>query len=62
MPRKNQPTIIFQPIQEERDRLEAYCKAQQRSMTEVLRELIRTLPDYREKTMQDVIEKLIDNA
>lgn len=62
MPRKNQPTVIFQPTQDEKDRLDAYCDAQQRSMTAVLRDLIRTLPDYREKTMQAVIEQLTDNA
>ncbi|HEY9740063.1 MAG TPA: hypothetical protein V6C90_06190 [Coleofasciculaceae cyanobacterium] len=43
MPRKNQPTVVFQPSQEELQLLDDYCKSSNRSRTDVLRELIRTL-------------------
>lgn len=43
MPRKNQPTVVFQPSQEELKLLDDYCKSSNRSRTDVLRELIRTL-------------------
>lgn len=43
MPRKNQGWVTFQATPEERQLLDAYCQRTQRSKTEVLRELIRTL-------------------
>lgn len=45
MPKQGLPYINFQPTQAERDKLEAYCKATSRTKTEVLRELIRSLPN-----------------
>ena len=43
MPRKNQGWITFQTSAEERQILEAYCQQTQRSKTEILRELVRSL-------------------
>lgn len=43
MPRKDQGWITFQATPEEREILESYCQQNQRSKTEVLRELIRRL-------------------
>jgi hypothetical protein len=43
MPRKEQGWITFQASPEERALLEQYCRQAQRSKTEVLRELIRSL-------------------
>ncbi|MGV2827675.1 TOBE domain-containing protein [Myxosarcina sp. GI1(2024)] len=43
MPRKKQGWITFQSSSEERQLLEAYCQQTQRSKTEVLRELLRSL-------------------
>lgn len=37
------PTICFQPSEAEREILETYCQQQERTMTDVLRELIRGL-------------------
>ena len=45
MPKQGLPYINFQPTQAERDKLEAYCKATSRTKTEVMRELIRSLPE-----------------
>jgi hypothetical protein len=43
MPRKEQGWITFQASSEERTLLERYCRQAQRTKTEVLRELIRSL-------------------
>jgi hypothetical protein len=43
MPRKEQGWITFQASNEERTLLERYCRETQRTKTEVLRELIRSL-------------------
>ena len=43
MPRKEQGWITFQSSEEERKILEEYCQQSQRSKTEILRELVRTL-------------------
>jgi hypothetical protein len=43
MPRKEQGWITFQASPEERALLERYCRQAQRTRTEVLRELIRSL-------------------
>ncbi len=43
MPRKEQGWITFQSSEEERKILEQYCLQSQRSKTEILRELVRTL-------------------
>ena len=45
MPRKNATSITFQATPEEKEQLQAYCDAHQRSQTEILRELIRSLPN-----------------
>lgn len=48
MPRgSNQPYINFQPTLEEKEILEAFCKAHQQTKTAVLRDLIKNLPDCR---------------
>ncbi len=43
MPRKDQGWITFQLPEAERQSLESYCEQTQRSKTDVLRELVRTL-------------------
>lgn len=43
MPRKQQGWITFQSSEEERKILEDYCQTSQRSKTEILRELVRSL-------------------
>ncbi|MBD0268961.1 MAG: TOBE domain-containing protein [Cyanobacteria bacterium Co-bin8] len=43
MPRKNQGWITFQASAEERQILESYCQRSQRTKTEILRELVRSL-------------------
>lgn len=43
MPRKEQGWITFQSSEEERRILEQYCVQSQRTKTEILRELVRTL-------------------
>ena len=43
MPRKQQGWITFQSSEEERKILEEYCQQSQRSKTEILRELVRSL-------------------
>lgn len=43
MPRKEQGWITFQSSEEERLILEQYCQESQRTKTEILRELVRTL-------------------
>jgi molybdopterin-binding protein len=43
MPRKEQGWITFQSSEEERKILEQYCQQSQRSKTEILRELVRSL-------------------
>lgn len=43
MPRKQQGWITFQSSEEERKILEEYCQQSQRTKTEILRELVRSL-------------------
>jgi len=43
MPRKQQGWITFQSSPEEREILEQYCQQSQRTKTEILRELVRSL-------------------
>jgi molybdopterin-binding protein len=43
MPRKEQGWITFQSSEEERQILEEYCQQFQRTKTEILRELVRSL-------------------
>ncbi|HEY9672890.1 MAG TPA: molybdopterin-binding protein, partial [Waterburya sp.] len=43
MPRKQQGWITFQSSQEEQKILEQYCQQSQRTKTEILRELVRSL-------------------
>jgi molybdopterin-binding protein len=43
MPRKEQGWITFQSSEEERKILEQYCQQSQRTKTEILRELVRSL-------------------
>ncbi len=46
MPRKEQGWITFQTSQEERKILEDFCKESQRTKTEILRELVRSLGNH----------------
>lgn len=50
--KKDAAKIFFQPSYIEKDVLEAYCKHHQRSKSDVLREFIRTLPDYRSQVTE----------
>jgi molybdopterin-binding protein len=43
MPRKQQGWVTFQTSEEERKILEEFCQQSQRSKTEILREMVRTL-------------------
>jgi len=43
MPRKQQGWVTFQSSEEERQILEQHCQVSQRSKTEILRELLRSL-------------------
>ncbi|HEY9598088.1 MAG TPA: molybdopterin-binding protein [Cyanophyceae cyanobacterium] len=45
MPRKEQGWITFQSSEEERQILEEYCQQSQRTKTEILRELVRSLTE-----------------
>lgn len=51
MPRKEQGWITFQSSEDERALLEQYCQESQRTKTEILRELIRSL----DSTPQDSV-------
>ncbi|MBC7971143.1 MAG: TOBE domain-containing protein [Verrucomicrobia bacterium] len=51
MPRKEQGWITFQSSEDERALLEQYCQESQRTKTEILRELIRSL----DSTLQDSV-------
>jgi len=53
MPRKEQGWITFQSSEEERTLLEQYCQESQRSKTEVLRELVRSLTQQWQKVSQN---------
>jgi molybdopterin-binding protein len=46
MPRKEQGWITFQTSQEEREILEEFCQESQRTKTEILRELVRSLNQH----------------
>ncbi len=46
MPRKEQGWITFQSSEEERQILEKYCHLSQRTKTEILRQLVRSLPEF----------------
>ncbi len=53
MPRKDQGWITFQLSEVERQLLESYCVQTQRSKTDVLRELVRTLaPEIPDRNLQ----------
>jgi molybdopterin-binding protein len=47
MPRKDQGWITFQTSEEERRLLEEFCHLSQRSKTEILRELVRSLGEQK---------------
>lgn len=59
MPRKEQGWITFQSSEEERKILDQYCQKSQRTKTEILRELVRSLnqqspsPPSQEGTQED---------
>ncbi|XWK91198.1 MAG: TOBE domain-containing protein [Phormidium sp.] len=53
MPRKEQGWITFQSSEEERNLLEQYCQESQRSKTEVLRELVRSLTQNWQKVSEN---------
>ncbi len=52
MPRKQQGWITFQTSEEERQILEQYCQQSQRTKTEILRELVRSLNKQQKSTKQ----------
>jgi molybdopterin-binding protein len=53
MPRKNQGWITFQASEEERQILEDYCDRTQRTKTDILRELVRSLEHKPEPPLAD---------
>lgn len=53
MPRKNQGWITFQASEEERQILEDYCQRSQRTKTDILRELVRSLDSAPEPPLAD---------
>ena len=53
MPRKQQGWITFQSSESEQQFLEQYCQKSQRTKTEVLRELIRSLGSLSQWGMQE---------
>ena len=57
MPRKQQGWVTFQSSEEERQILEQHCQVSQRSKTEILRELLRSL-----KSPSDLIESSSDQG
>jgi molybdopterin-binding protein len=65
MPRKQQGWITFQSSEEERKILEEYCQQSQRTKTEILRELVRTLnqepPSPQASHSQQTKEQTSDN-
>ncbi len=67
MPRKDQGWITFQTSEEERQILEEFCQLSQRTKTEILRELVRSLSqpstaktptELEPATPEDVLEPL----
>jgi molybdopterin-binding protein len=65
MPRKQQGWITFQSSEEERKILEEYCQQSQRTKTEILRELVRSLnpepPSPQASHSQQTKEQTSDN-
>lgn len=59
MPRKDQGWITFQLPEAERQMLERHCEQTQRSKTDVLRQLVRTLD---QKTDQKTNQKMSDRS
>jgi molybdopterin-binding protein len=53
MPRKEQGWITFQSSEEERQILEEYCQQSQRTKTDILRELVRSLGDIAPHTPEN---------
>lgn len=51
MPRKSQGWITFQASEEERKILDDYCQRTQRSKTDILRELVRSLDQHDSATV-----------
>jgi len=66
MPRKQQGWITFQSSEEERQMLELHCQQAQRSKTEVLRELVRSLsqplPSSSNPSIQPRVQDSVDTA
>ena len=50
--KKDAAKVFFQPSYAEKGILDAYCEVVGRSKTDVLREYIRTLPDYRSQVTE----------
>ena len=71
MPRKQQGWITFQSSEEERQILEQYCQQSQRTKTEILRELVRSLtphspspqsPTHKPNGKQDFVTSKVEQA
>ncbi|MFK0730876.1 MAG: molybdopterin-binding protein [Gloeotrichia echinulata GP01] len=66
MPRKEQGWITFQTSEEERKILQEFCNQSQRTKTEILRELVRSLNQHSSPTeavpTNDVKQQNTDNA
>ncbi|TAF12195.1 MAG: transporter [Nostocales cyanobacterium] len=60
MPRKEQGWVTFQTSEDERKILEEFCQHSQRTKTEILRELVRSLHKYSsaEKSLPTTQEKV----
>ncbi|OLP16343.1 transporter [Leptolyngbya sp. 'hensonii'] len=54
MPRKEQGWVTFQTSEEERRILEAFCQQSQRTKTEILRELVRSLNQEHQSTEEQL--------
>lgn len=57
MPRKQQGWITFQSSEEERQILEQYCQQSQRTKTETLRELVRSLNQPMPNLLKSLVQQ-----
>ncbi len=61
MPRKEQGWVTFQTSEEERKILEEFCEQTQRTKTEILREMVRTLGKDSSPTLPTEEQSIIEN-
>jgi molybdopterin-binding protein len=57
MPRKEQGWVTFQTSEEERKILEEFCQQSQRTKTEILREMVRTLGSHSSPPLPTEVEE-----